>query len=166
MMTLMSIPTTGMHTEILELEKMMKTWMRICALALLLNSTIAFAGPAVTVHKSPTCGCCTKYVDYLRQNGFKVTAIDQGDMDGIKKRYGVGGRVASCHTTLVNGYVVEGHVPVGAIHKLLREKPAIAGISVPGMPLNSPGMGEMKKGALTVYTIPGAEETPKVFSVE
>lgn len=143
----------------------MKRWMRIGAIALLMSSFTAFAGPAVTLYKSPSCGCCVKYVDYLKANGFAVKAYDRGDMDGIKRRYGVT-RVASCHTALVSGYVVEGHVPVGAIHKLLRDKPAIAGISVPGMPLNSPGMGEMKKGTLTVYTIPKAEETPKVFSVE
>src|SRR3989338_9804292 len=117
----------------------------------LASAEAAQAATAVTVYKSPTCGCCEKYVDYLRDNGFAVKAIDQNDMDGIKKRYGVT-RVASCHTALVNGYVVEGHVPVSAINKLLKEKPAIAGISVPGMPMNSPGMGEMKKGTLTVYS--------------
>jgi len=143
----------------------MSLWIRICVIALSLNSAIALAGPAVTLYKSPTCGCCEKYVSYLRENGFTVKAIDQNDMSAIKKRYGVT-RVASCHTTLVNGYVVEGHVPVSAINKLLKEKPAIAGISVPGMPMNSPGMGEMKKGTLTVYAIPKEGETPKVFSVE
>lgn len=143
----------------------MKRWMRIGAIALLLSAATAFAGPAVTLYKSPACGCCEKYVDYLKQNGFAVQAYDRGDMDGIKQRYGVT-RVAACHTALVGGYVVEGHVPVGAINKLLKEKPAIAGISVPGMPLNSPGMGEMKKGTLTVYTIPKAGEAPRVFSVE
>jgi hypothetical protein len=159
----------------------MKRWMRVGAIALLLSSVSAFAGPAVTLYKSPNCGCCVKYVEYLKANGFAVKSYDQADMDGIKKRYGVTRvasdmdgikkrygvtRVASCHTALVNGYVVEGHVPASAINTLLREKPAIAGISVPGMPLNSPGMGEMKKGTLTVYTIPKAGETPKVFSVE
>ncbi len=143
----------------------MKLWIRICAVVLTLNSAVALAGQAVTVYKSPTCGCCKKYVDYLRENGFVVTAIDQNDMDSVKKRYGVT-RVASCHTALVNGYVVEGHVPVSAINKLLKEKPAIVGISAPGMPMNSPGMGEMKKGTLTVYSIPKAGETPTVFSVE
>lgn len=143
----------------------MQAWIRICALALSLNSATAFAGPAVTLYKSPACGCCEKYVSYLRDNGFAVKAINQNDMDSIKKRYGVT-RVASCHTALVNGYVVEGHVPVSAINKLLKQKPAIVGISVPGMPMNSPGMGEMKKGTLTVYTIPKAGETPTVFSVE
>ena len=143
----------------------MRAWLRIGALALALNAATAFAGPAVTLYKSPTCGCCEKYVAYLRQNGFKVTALDSGDMDAIKKRYKVT-RVASCHTAIVDGYVIEGHVPVHAINKLLKEKPAIVGISAPGMPQNSPGMGEMKKGTLTIYSIPKAEETLKVFSVE
>lgn len=143
----------------------MRKWAYAAAVTLLLNSAIALAGPAVTLYKSPSCGCCEKYVSYLRQNGFTVQALDHGDMDGIKQRYGVT-RVASCHTALVGGYVVEGHVPAGAINKLLKEKPAIAGISVPGMPLNSPGMCEMKQGTLTVYAIPRAGEAPKVFSVE
>lgn len=143
----------------------MKEPIRLIALALLLNSAAAIAGPAVTLYKSPNCGCCVKYVEYLKENGFTVKSIDQGDMDGIKKRYGTS-RVASCHTALINGYVVEGHVPVPAINKLLKEKPAIVGISAPGMPMNSPGMGDMKKGTLTVYTIPKAGESPEVFSVE
>lgn len=133
--------------------------------AMLFGSTVALAATAVTVYKSPSCGCCGKYVDYLKENGFSVKTIEQDDMDSIKKRYGVS-RVASCHTALVNGYVVEGHVPVSAIRKLLKEKPAIAGISAPGMPMNSPGMGEMKKGTLTIYRIPKAAEAPTVFSVE
>ena len=143
----------------------MQGWMRFIALALCLQASAAFAGTAVTLYKSPNCGCCEKYVEYLRHNGFTVTAHDSGDMDAIKKRHGVS-RVASCHTALVGGYVVEGHVPASAINRLLKEKPAIAGISVPGMPMNSPGMGEMKKGTLTVYQIPRGAETPKVFSVE
>lgn len=143
----------------------MKLWIRICAVALTLNSAVALAGQAITVYKSPTCGCCEKYVSYLRENGFAVKAIDQNDMDSVKKRYGVT-RVASCHTALINGYVVEGHVPVSAINKLLKEKPAITGISVPGMPMNSPGMGKMKKGTLTVYRIPKNEEALTVYSVE
>jgi hypothetical protein len=125
----------------------------------------ALAATTVTLYKSPTCGCCEKYVDYLRDNGFEVKAVDEQDMDGIKKRHGVS-HVASCHTAMINGYVVEGHVPVGAIRKMLREKPAIVGISAPGMPANSPGMGEMKKGALTIYAVPKKGKEPYVFSVE
>jgi hypothetical protein len=146
--------------------------MKIYDLILVISITTALAGmnPAyaatpVTVYKSPTCGCCDKYVDYLRDNGFAVKAVNESDMSAIKKRYGMS-HVASCHTTLVNGYAVEGHVPVGAIRKLLREKPAIAGISAPGMPENSPGMGEMKKGTLTIYAVPKDGKEPYVFSVE
>ncbi len=146
-------------------ETYMKKLKSIFVLVAMLNSAVALAGPAVTLYKSPTCGCCEKYVDYLRQNGFVVNAIDQNDMNSIKKRYGVT-RVASCHTALINGYVVEGHVPVAAINKMLKNKPAIIGISAPGMPVNSPGMGEMKKGTLTIYRIPKADEAPRVFSVE
>lgn len=143
----------------------MNIWIRICIIALTLDATAAAAGTLITVHKSPTCGCCTKYVDYLRENGFEVRAIDEPDMDAVKKRHG-STRVASCHTALVGGYVVEGHVPVGAIRKMLKDKPAITGISAPGMPMNSPGMGEMKKGTLTIYAIPKDGREPKVFSVE
>ena len=125
----------------------------------------AQAATAITVHKSPTCGCCEKYVDYLRENGFAVKAVNESDMGAIKKRHGVS-HVAGCHTALVDGYVVEGHVPVAAIRKLLKDKPAIVGISTPGMPMNSPGMGEMKKGTLTVYAVPRNRQEPYVFSVE
>ncbi len=135
------------------------------ALVLSLTTTAALAGQAVTLYKSPTCGCCEKYVSYLRQNGFDVKAYDANDMNAVKHKYGVT-RVASCHTAIINGYVIEGHVPVSAINKLLKQKPSIIGISAPGMPMNSPGMGEMKKGTLTIYRIPKGNEKPQVFSVE
>ena len=125
----------------------------------------AQAATAVTVYKSPTCGCCEKYVDYLRENGFAVSTVNTPDMNAIKKRYGMS-HIASCHTALVNGYVVEGHVPVGAIRKMLKEKPSITGISAPGMPLNSPGMGEMQKGTLAIYAVPKDGKEPYQFSVE
>jgi len=139
-------------------------------LLLALALTLAWTGaaqalPIITVHKSPTCDCCEKYVDYLRDNGFKVKAVNEQDMDAIKKQHGMS-HIASCHTALVNGYVVEGHVPVAAIRKLLKERPDIVGISAPGMPMNSPGMGEMKKGTLTIYAVPKDGKEPYVFSVE
>lgn len=143
----------------------MQLWKQMFILAMLLNSAAVLASPTVTVYKSSSCGCCEKYISYLRANDFTVNAVDQNDMDSIKKRYGVS-RVASCHTALINGYVIEGHVPVSAINKLLKEKPAILGISAPGMPMNSPGMGEMKKGTLTIYRIPNGMEEPKVYSIE
>ncbi len=139
--------------------------LRVGVLALSLSAGAALAATDITVYKSPTCGCCEKYVDYLRENGFAVKAINENDMDAVKKRHGVS-HLASCHTALVGGYVVEGHVPVSAIRKLLREKPAIIGISAPGMPMNSPGMGEMKPGTLTIYAVTRDRHEHKVFSVE
>lgn len=140
-------------------------WLHIGLMVLSLNATTVFAATAVTVYKSPTCGCCEKYVDYLRENGFAVKAVDESNMDAIKKRFGVS-NVASCHTAVVDGYVVEGHVPVGAIRKMLKDKPAIVGISAPGMPMNSPGMGEMKKGTLAIYAVSKNGQESRVFSVE
>lgn len=134
-------------------------------LALSLQWGTVFAATEVMLFKSPNCGCCEKYVEYLRENGFAVKAINEDNMDDVKKRYGVS-HMASCHTALIGSYVVEGHVPVSAVRKLLREKPSIIGISAPGMPQNSPGMGEMKKGTLTIYTITSRGNTPQVFSVE
>lgn len=147
------------------MERKMRNLLRFAVLVLALSANVAMAGTPVTLYKSPTCGCCNDYVTYLRQNGFEVKAVDLGDMSAVKKRYGVT-RAASCHTALIGGYVVEGHVPVEAIRKLLKQKPAIPGISVPGMPMNSPGMGEMKKGTLTVYRIPKGSEPLQIFSVE
>ena len=98
------------------------------------------AGPAVTVYKSPTCGCCSKWITHLQQAGFVVTAHDTDNVAPIKRQHGVPQALESCHTALVAGYVVEGHVPADVIQRLLRERPAIAGIAVPGMPAGSPGM--------------------------
>ena len=145
--------------------------MRIQKLLVLLLALALFgvgaaqAATSVTVYKSPTCGCCEKYVDYLRENGFAVSAVNTSDMDAIKKRYGMS-HLASCHTALVNGYVVKGHVPAGTTRKMLREKPSIIGISAPGMPLNSPGMGEMQKGTLAIYAVPKDGKEPYQFLVE
>ncbi|MDO9011395.1 MAG: DUF411 domain-containing protein [Gallionella sp.] len=141
-------------------------FIRLVAITLILfMSAAGVAATEVTIYKSPTCGCCEKYVDYLRENGYAVKSVNESDMSAVKKRYGTS-HMASCHTALVDGYVVEGHVPVGAIRKLLREKPAIIGISAPGMPMNSPGMGEMKKGTLTIYAVPKNGLEPQVFSIE
>ncbi|HZW24186.1 MAG TPA: DUF411 domain-containing protein [Gallionella sp.] len=137
----------------------------ICMALTIAAVGMAQAATVMTVYKSPACGCCEKYVDYLRENGFAVKAVNETNMDGVKKRHGVS-HVASCHTGLVGGYVVEGHVPVAAIRKLLKDKPSIAGISVPGMQMNSPGMGEMEKGTLTIYAVPKSRGKPYVFSVE
>ena len=102
----------------------------------------AARGMAVTLYRKEGCGCCVSYADYLRENGFTVDVKTVGDLDPIRERYAIPEAGVGCHTSVVDGYVVEGHVPVEAIDRLLSERPAIDGISVIGMPTNSPGMGE------------------------
>lgn len=97
-------------------------------------------GPRVEVYKSPTCGCCSKWVDHLRGHGFVVRVTDTETVEELKTKHGVPRQARSCHTALVGGYVVEGHVPAADIQRLLKERPAVAGIAVPGMPIGSPGM--------------------------
>jgi len=95
---------------------------------------------AITVYKSPTCGCCTAWVDHMKANGFAVTVRDMDNVAPIKADAGVPGRLQSCHTAIVQGYAIEGHVPADLVKKLLAEKPKVAGLAVPGMPIGSPGM--------------------------
>jgi len=98
------------------------------------------SGPVVEVFKTPTCGCCSKWVEHMRSNGFTVRTTDLSDLTEIKTSRGVPAQVQSCHTAVVGGYVVEGHVPAADVHRLLKEKPAVVGIAVGGMPVGSPGM--------------------------
>jgi len=97
--------------------------------------------PRLEVEKTPNCGCCSIWVDYAREAGFDVTVTDTYDYVGMKTAAGVPQPLWSCHTARIDGYVVEGHVPFAAIRTLLRDRPDIAGISVPEMPAGSPGMG-------------------------
>ena len=94
----------------------------------------------ITVYKSPTCGCCKKWVDHLEENGFEVKSYDVRDVVSHKMRMGVPPALGSCHTALVDGYVIEGHVPADDIKRLLQQRPAVSGLAVPGMPIGSPGM--------------------------
>jgi hypothetical protein len=98
------------------------------------------AKPHIDVKKQPGCGCCTKWTEHLRANGFDVTAAEAPDIQQIKQTLGVPEALQSCHTATVEGYVIEGHVPADDIHRLLRERPKVAGLAVPGMPMGSPGM--------------------------
>lgn len=106
----------------------------------------------ITVYKSPTCGCCNGWVTYLEEEGFAVTAINHDDVDAIKKQLGLPDpELKSCHTAVIDGYLVEGHVPANDILRLLSERPAgVRGLSAPGMPMMSPGM---------------ASRTPKDYAV-
>ena len=96
--------------------------------------------PTIEVYKSATCGCCSKWVEHLKTNGFTVRTTNREDLADFKASKGVPRRVQSCHTGVVNGYVIEGHVPASDVQRLLKERPAIVGLAVPGMPIGSPGM--------------------------
>jgi len=98
------------------------------------------AGPELHVYKSPTCGCCAKWVTHMEAAGFKVTVEDETDMAAVKRRTGVPYELSSCHTAVAGEYVIEGHVPAAVVRRFLEEKPNVAGISVPEMPIGSPGM--------------------------
>lgn len=95
---------------------------------------------AITVYKSPTCGCCSLWEQHLRKAGFEVTSKPTDDMSAIRKQYGVPEKMQSCHTAIIDGYVIEGHVPADDVKKLLRERPDVVGLAAPGMPPKSPGM--------------------------
>jgi len=111
------------------------------SLALWLTPASGLADEAtLSVYKTPTCGCCTKWIEHLEAAGFRVEAKDLQSLALIKASNGVPRRLASCHTALIGGYVIEGHVPAGDIARLLEERPDVSGLAVPGMPLGSPGM--------------------------
>lgn len=100
----------------------------------------AVQGKVISVHRSETCGCCKSWITHLEKHGFVVEDHVERDMDGVKKRLGVPAEMGSCHTAVVDGYVIEGHVPAQDIVALLAKKPAIQGLSVPAMPVGTPGM--------------------------
>jgi hypothetical protein len=100
----------------------------------------AVAQPLVTVYKSPTCGCCSDWVEHMEEAGFTVEAHDVNDLASVKQENGVPGALHSCHTAIVDGYVIEGHVPAEDVTELLAERPEVIGLAVPGMPIGSPGM--------------------------
>ncbi len=118
----------------------------------------------MVVYKSPTCSCCSKWVEHLRKSGFRVEVHDESEMSLVKTRLGVPEELASCHTAIINGYVIEGHVPADDIKQLLATRPKAKGLAVPGMPAGSPGM-EMgtEVDSYNVMLI-GDGQAPSVFS--
>jgi hypothetical protein len=119
-------------------------------------------GIKLTVYKTPTCGCCTAWVGYMKDQGFDVTAIDMADLSNIKSSWGVPEKLQSCHTALSGSYVIEGHVPADLVKKMVSERPKIVGLAVPGMPEDAPGMGSGK----TPYDVMSWTKVgkPKVFA--
>ena len=97
-------------------------------------------GPLVDVVKDPTCGCCANWVKHLQDNGFTTKVTESSNLADLKKQKGIPQQAQSCHTATVDGYVLEGHVPAADIRRLLKERPAVLGLAVPGMPIGSPGM--------------------------
>lgn len=126
---------------------------------LLLAGILQAADPKITVYKSPSCGCCGKWVTHLQANGFTVETVDMRDLSLVKSMSGVTPPLASCHTAQVDGYVIEGHVPAGDIRRLLAERPDVKGLTVPGMPHGSPGMETGRKDPYQVLTFDEAGET-------
>jgi hypothetical protein len=110
------------------------------------------AWPVIEVYKDPTCGCCSKWVEHLQGEGFTVRSFNAPNLAALKVSHGVPSRVQSCHTALVDGYVIEGHVPAADVRRLLTERPSIAGLAVPGMPIGSPGM-EAADGRTQPYDV-------------
>lgn len=140
-------------------------------LALIVSAIALSSGPAAaeeprnaTMYKTPQCGCCEAYADHLRANGFAVTVEARDDLPLIKRQHGVPAPLEGCHSALIDGYVVEGHVPVATLLRLLTERPDIKGISLPGMPMGSPGIPGAKAEPFTIYAI--TDGPPQVYAVE
>ena len=119
----------------------------------------AQAKPSMIVYKDPSCGCCSKWVDHMKSNGFDVSVTNNGNMGQIKSRYHVGERLQSCHTAIVGGYVIEGHVPADDVKRLLATKPKVTGLTIPGMPASAPGMDMTPYQSYTVLAFDASGST-------
>lgn len=135
--------------------------------AVALRSAPGFATPPpARLYKSPLCDCCEEYAAYLRAAGHAVQVIATHDLPLIKRQNRVPPALEGCHTTLIGGYVVEGHVPLAVLARLLAERPAIPGVSLPGMPLGSPGMTGRKTEPFVIYALPrDLAAAPTVYAV-
>lgn len=144
--------------------------MKPSALLITLSLALPMAASAATatLHKDPYCGCCTGHGEHLSQNGFEVNLVNDSNIQSFKDEHKIPDALRSCHTTVIDGYVFEGHVPAESIQRVLAEKPFIKGLSVPGMVAGTPGMGDisMKQGPVEVLEMayqPMPE--PRVYSV-
>ena len=120
------------------------------------------AGDSMVVYKDPNCGCCHAWADAMKKAGFSVKTEDVSDITVVKDRYKIPGNLRDCHTAVVAGYYLEGHVPLVAVTRLLKEKPDLAGLSVPGMPVGSLGMGDNPRATYDVIAI-AKDGTSKVY---
>ncbi|MCC5904426.1 MAG: DUF411 domain-containing protein [Halomonas sp.] len=139
----------------------------VCSLSGFSLSALSFsalAAPTVDVYSDPNCGCCGAWVSHLEDAGFNVNHHRDGDLRAIKIANGVPPELASCHTAIVDGYVIEGHVPAADIKRLLEEQPDAVGLAVPGMPHGSPGMETGRVDDYAVLSWSRSERTPAIFS--
>ena len=139
-------------------------FLKTTAISLALLFPVSALAEQAILYKNPQCDCCEGHAEYLRQNGLDVKSLPTHDLALMRQQQGVPVELVGCHMLLVDGYVVEGHVSAAAIKRLLAERPAVKGISLPGMPTGSPGMGGPKTGPFTIYTFGGGE--PQLFAVE
>jgi len=128
----------------------------VFAAAAYLGAIPAAFAEAVTLYKTPQCGCCEDYADYLRENGFTVTVIPTYEIVEMSREAGIPDDFQGCHLSFIDNYVVSGHVPIDMVNEMLSERPDIKGITLPGMPMGSPGMSGKKRGKFTVYEVSGA----------
>ncbi len=136
-------------------------------LALAVSPANSAERPLATLYKNPQCGCCEQYANYLRSNGFTVKVVPTHNLSLIRRQAGINipQKLEGCHTMFIDKYVVDGHVPLKTLDKLLTERPDIRGISLPGMPEGSPGMTGQKTEPFTIYEIGGGAE-PRVYATE
>ncbi len=143
-------------------------WLSLAAVTLVAGGIFFFQPPGqaaeIVVYKSPTCGCCKKWVSHLERYGFSVEARDRRDVNPIKAELGVPPSLHSCHTATVDGYIIEGHVPADDILRLLKERPQVKGLAVPGMPVGAPGMEGARKDPYDVLTFEEDGKTTVYFS--
>lgn len=133
----------------------------LLTVALSLPLPVLAGGIQATLYKNPSCGCCQAYAEYLQANGFEVKVIPTDALAELQRKNGVPEHLAGCHTTEVDNYVFEGHIPADSIKRSLKEKPIAKGLTLPGMPAGSPGMGGTKQGPLNVYYI--SDSAPQLY---
>ena len=146
----------------------MKLTYRLAALAALIATPMPALAATIeaVMYKNPQCSCCEAYAAYLEQNGFKVDIKPVNNLSQISSDAGVPGDLEGCHTLMVDGYVVDGLVPVDIVKKLLTERPDIAGITLAGMPTGAPGMGGQKSEPFTIYAFTKDGKAPTVYATE
>ncbi|MGR3512342.1 MAG: DUF411 domain-containing protein [Paracoccaceae bacterium] len=143
-----------------------RTFLLFGATLVLTRPALADTTPVIEVYKSPTCGCCTAWVEHVRQAGFAVEAqnVDQDALYAFKGRLQIAPELAGCHTAVVGDYFIEGHVPASDIERLLAERPTARGLTVPGMPMSSPGMGGPGAGDTFDTLLVGSDGSTSVFA--